>query len=344
MKSSLSLLSSYRGALMGVAIIWVMLYHLGDIDVSVISVIFGVGYGGVDIFLFLSGFGLYFSLSKKETSLPRYYKKRFCRVLPEFWLYLLILFFIQMDFDFRSVCTLLFDATTIGYWIPGNPDKLWYVSCLVVFYAIFPFYFRLFKKHGLKVSMYFIVGGLLLTIAYALVMVFCFNNENKGELLILSISRIPIFFIGAVVGYYVKERKESAITHKVKVVNWALFAVSLVVLYYFRKYHYEYCWTCALLFVPFIFITPTLCVILAWLFDKLPHVISSIFTKIGLISLELYIAHDIIYLEFLNKFFDSYGMSVGTLMVFALSFLAAIILYYINKHVLQPVCRRMLKL
>lgn len=53
MKSSLSLLSSYRGALMGVAIIWVMLYHLGDIDVSVISVIFGVGYGGVDIFLFL---------------------------------------------------------------------------------------------------------------------------------------------------------------------------------------------------------------------------------------------------------------------------------------------------
>lgn len=38
---------------MGVAIIWVMLYHLGDIDVSVISVIFGVGYGGVDIFLFL---------------------------------------------------------------------------------------------------------------------------------------------------------------------------------------------------------------------------------------------------------------------------------------------------
>ena len=288
-------------------------------------------------------------------------------MLPEFWLYLLILFFIQMDFDFRSVCTLLFDATTIGYWIPGNPDKLWYVSCLVAFYAIFPFYFRLFKKHGLKVSMYFIVGGLLLTIAYALVMVFCFNNENKGasktvrgyqpyiqvfcfnnenkgELLILSISRIPIFFIGAVVGYYVKERKESVITHKVKVVNWALFAVSLVVLYYFRKYHYEYCWTCALLFVPFIFITPTLCVILAWLFDKLSHVISSIFTKIGLISLELYIAHDIIYLEFLNKFFDSYGISVGALIVFALSFLAAIILYYINKHVLQPVCGRMLKL
>ena len=64
MKSSLSLLSSYRGALMGIAIIWVMLYHLGNIDVSVISVIFGVGYGGVDIFLFLSGFGLYFSMSK----------------------------------------------------------------------------------------------------------------------------------------------------------------------------------------------------------------------------------------------------------------------------------------
>ena len=69
MKSSLSLLSSYRGALMGVAIIWVMLYHLGDIDVSVISVIFGVGYGGVDIFLFLSGFGLYFSFSNTKVGI-----------------------------------------------------------------------------------------------------------------------------------------------------------------------------------------------------------------------------------------------------------------------------------
>lgn len=261
MKSSLSLLSSYRGAIMGVAIIWVMLFHLGDIDVSIVSVIFGVGSGGVDIFLFLSGFGLYFSMSKKDVSLSQYYKKRFCRVMPEFWLYLLVLFFIQMDFGFRSVCTLLFDATTIGYWIPGNPDKLWYVSCIVVFYAIFPLYFRLFKKYGLKVSICFIAGGLLLTIAYALIMVFGFNNVNRGGLLVLSISRIPIFFIGAVVGYYVKDCKEFVVTNKVKIWNWILFMVSLVALYYFRKYHYEYCWTCALLFVPFIFITPTLCMV-----------------------------------------------------------------------------------
>ena len=296
------------------------------------------------MFLFLSGFGLYFSMSKKDVSLLQYYKKRFCRVLPEFWLYLLILFFVQMDFDFRSVCTLLFDATTIGYWIPGNPDKLWYVSCIVVFYAIFPLYFKLFKKYGLRASVGFITVGLLLTVVYALIMVFCFNNENKGELLILSISRIPIFFIGALVGHYAKDRKEFVVTNKVKIGNLILFMVSLVALYYFRKYHYEYCWTCALLFVPFIFITPTLCMILAWIFDKLPHVISSIFTKIGLISLELYIAHDIIYLEFLDKFFDSCGWIVGTLMVFALSFLAAIVLYYINKLVLQPMCKKLLKL
>ena len=86
--------------------------------------------------------------------------------------------------------------------------------------------------------------------------------------------------------------------------------------------------------------------ILAWLFDKLPHTVSSIFTKIGSISLELYMCHVAVYYDMGLRYAitNSWGAYVGIPMVFALSFLAAIILYYINKHVLQPVCGRMLKL
>lgn len=82
MKLGLSLLSTYRGALMGVAIIWVMLHHLTYPDIPILKHVMEIGYGDVDIFLFLSGFGLYFSLSKSVgviylPNIAKYYKKGF---------------------------------------------------------------------------------------------------------------------------------------------------------------------------------------------------------------------------------------------------------------------------
>ena len=73
--TKISLLSKHRNALMGIAILWVMLYHLYDYTdalPSLVRGIIGIGYGGVDMFLFLSGFGLYYSLSKKNSSLSAY--------------------------------------------------------------------------------------------------------------------------------------------------------------------------------------------------------------------------------------------------------------------------------
>jgi len=77
MSNILILLSKYRQALMGIAILWVMMFHLPlRPGIPIIKEFFNIGYGGVDIFLFLSGFGLYFSLSKKGIKLSHYYKKK----------------------------------------------------------------------------------------------------------------------------------------------------------------------------------------------------------------------------------------------------------------------------
>ncbi len=177
----LSLLSAHRGALMGVAILWVMAFHLpSHTGNPILGSILDAGYGGVDIFLFLSGFGLYFSMSKKNVTVRQFYKKRFCRILPEFWLFLLGLFIVSMNFDFHSFCWLIYRATTIGYWIPGTPYTLWYISCILFFYLIFPPYFRLFKKKGIVVPGLAVLIGIILIIIYGLVSVFCFDNENRG--------------------------------------------------------------------------------------------------------------------------------------------------------------------
>ena len=64
--SGYGLLSQYRGELMGLAMLWVMLFHAYELrfGVFLLDSFKALGFAGVDIFLLLSGMGLYVSLSR----------------------------------------------------------------------------------------------------------------------------------------------------------------------------------------------------------------------------------------------------------------------------------------
>lgn len=74
-----TLISKYRSALMGVAILLIIIHHLAEKNT-----ILRIGYVGVDIFLFVSGLGLVFAW-KKLPDIKVFYKRRFLRVYPT-WL------------------------------------------------------------------------------------------------------------------------------------------------------------------------------------------------------------------------------------------------------------------
>lgn len=309
-------------------------------SIPIIDNIMNIGYGGVDIFLFLSGFGLYFSLSKKGTSLSQYYKKRFCRILPEFWLFLVVTYIISMDFDIHSFWNLICQATTIGYWIPFVPYTLWYISCILFFYTIFPIYFKLFQKYGFKIPLIIEIAGFILIAIYAIVMVFYFNNVNRGGNLILTIARIPIFFIGAIWGYWVKNTVDIKITRRKIIFTLLIFSGSIILLEYFLHCCSTYLWTCSLYFLPFIIIAPILSIIIAIIMDKIPLFISSLFAKIGSISLELYIVHEYLYHKLIRNLANEFGSYISIFIVVALSFVSAIVLYKINKIFLQKIFQK----
>ena len=57
-KIKLDIISKYRQAFMGLAIFWIFFYHTG-VDMPVLRELFAMGWMGVDIFFFVSGYGLW---------------------------------------------------------------------------------------------------------------------------------------------------------------------------------------------------------------------------------------------------------------------------------------------
>lgn len=88
---NLSLISKFRTELMGFAMLLVVWHHLPmNINFSIYDFLKSNGGFGVDIFLLLSGMGLYFS-THKGLNLKEYAIKRAIRIFPIYALVIITL-------------------------------------------------------------------------------------------------------------------------------------------------------------------------------------------------------------------------------------------------------------
>ena len=149
----------YRNELFGISILSIMIFHYfedvssaritGALGYAAKGYIFFIGSSGVEIFLFLSGMGLFYSLSKSPLVLP-FYKRRLGRVLPTYlivggigWLVIDILL------KRRGLRSFLSDFSTYSFWRYGE-RLVWYVSLILLLYLFFPLLFRLEKEIDLS--------------------------------------------------------------------------------------------------------------------------------------------------------------------------------------------------
>ena len=78
----------YRSVWMGAAIIWVVFFHIPEIlDVTWLAFVKKLGYGGVDLCLFASGVGCFYSL-QKDPDPGRFIVRRFWRLAPVYLLFM----------------------------------------------------------------------------------------------------------------------------------------------------------------------------------------------------------------------------------------------------------------
>lgn len=285
---NIGFISKHRSALMGFAILWVMLYHLCGLGEchNLAKAILAIGHAGVDIFFFLSGLGLtysYYERLKTHDERVSYYKKRFIRIIPTYYLVILITALVFR----KSIIDTLWRLSCMGFWV-GKPYYDWFVPSLLLFYCFFPFFISLSHKYGVyRAACFFILIGLLGTLGLVLL--------GKGTV-ILFVSRIPILFVGCIFGYYLKYVQQTISNH----FSWLMIILAIIgilgELIITCSYDAVFLRRSSLHHLPFVLIIPGLCISLSYMFEwcsnhAFSRWISVCFSFLGTYSLEIYLSH-----------------------------------------------------
>ncbi len=235
------------------------------------------GHYGVQIFIFLSAYGLSRSYRNKEIKYWQFLKNRLSKIYPTFFLAVLLYLAIVIvstksfnhpDLYLRSLLRLSF----LSNLVPGESLRLvgpwWFYSMIVQFYLVFPLLRRLFDKYG--------APPLIVLSLFGFVLKLLFNNTLEQEGLLINttvLGFLPIFAFGIILA------KENKI-----LMPWWPFAIALL-LFYFGNFS-QLGWV----FIPISFVVVMLYayVFLKRFFHSKTIALARLFLFIGGISMYIY--------------------------------------------------------
>ncbi len=333
-------ISKYRAELMALAMFAILLTHITTPFPSLVIERFRVlCQGGVDMFLFLSGFGLYYSGMKNASPL-NFYAKRAKRIFPAFWL---ILFFTLLNSHKLHWANFLWGGSTLPFWFPSLTKYIfaWFVSLIVALYAAFPFYFRLFRKWPKLATVLGVGLGLVLTGLY--VYHFQVVRPGFGNRFILPAARLPIFFIGVYAGHWLSPAHLAGVVNKrrIKAALLGLTLISLVSFFFMlNTWGFNGMRNSSLLYLLFVPILPGAITAMVEAFRwieqrKLGWRVLSLFRLLGQGTLEAYLLIGLTY-GYVNKvsaFLHVSPLIANVLLMFVTILLALLIHIAVTRFV-----------
>ena len=146
-------ISRFRAEHMGMAMLFVILFHVALPRNDMFFGLRRMGNIGVDMFLFLSGIGLWYSWSKLKIDSAstfgreylRFYWRRLKRIYPS-WLVIACLYYIPR-FDGKHWVDLFGDILiNWDFWI-RDELTFWYIPATMMLYIFAPPYMELIRRH-----------------------------------------------------------------------------------------------------------------------------------------------------------------------------------------------------
>lgn len=317
-------LSAYRNEIKGFAILWVVLFHAQLGWSGLLYDVQKIGYGGVDIFLFLSGFGLYHSLSVNREP-ASYFKRRAMRLLPAYVPFCLVWLAVMLPLYGGGLATslriLAGNLTMLGYLADVPLVINWYMSLLLLTLLLAPVLYLCLKpgKHY------------WLRVCAVMAALFLAGFAYIGNDRYMVMARLPIFALGMVFARPYDEEKQ---TKALPVGLAAAFAVGMALLYLCHARYPQLLNDYAMYWHPFVLITPALCVGLGWISGHLPAVLRRLLGSLGRASFEIFLFNA--WLEVLGK---KYGLC-KTPEQWALWSMAAIVVGLMYHGMMQKIIQK----
>lgn len=153
MQLKFSDISKYRSKLMGIATIGILICHAvgNHVALGPLSSLFVLGQFGNALFFMLSGFGLFYSLSKiqfTKENIARWYKKRLVRILIPYLLWCVPFFVYQLVvYPTTDWWNWLYVFSLLSYW-DGSGGVAWFLSVLLVLYIVAPLFYKMLMCRG----------------------------------------------------------------------------------------------------------------------------------------------------------------------------------------------------
>lgn len=218
--------SSLTTELKGMAILMIVLSHIGYFLVTdtrflwPLSIMAGIG---VNLFLFLSGFGLTASQLKKSLSVWQFYKKRLLKLFQPFWLALIVFFGLNFicagpNYSWSYILKAFLGIFTQADLYKDINSPLWYFTFILGYYFLYPLVFSK-KAPWLSAILLYVAGYLVVYFQPAVL-----NN-------IIHMYRIHIvaFPLGVLAAWGITKLKSPEILEKLSR-GWKAFGYYAVIL------------------------------------------------------------------------------------------------------------------
>ena len=328
---SFDILSKYKKELMGIAALMIVVFHyhelLTDANANVSFLVMRLLHSlnaGLDIFLILSGIGLYFSFRKKPRFMD-YYRKRIVNV---YFIFLVINlpFAILYSFVFEHHTVLHFAAnwTSVAYFIPSLYTKRpgWYVTFIMVMYLLFPLIYKLYRfleRKNADAVFTALFYGVWVAVCYAIRTV----DKELFDVVEIGLTRVPLMFIGCYFGKLVYNKE------KITLPFYLLIAFGIIQKPFVMRFNFD------LTVTRFSqnFFGISLCFLFAFILEKLNSAgINKILAFFGGISLELYLIHNMLKCIAMDWHYNSIFVYLG---IIAVSVLLAYVASKLRMKALQ---------
>lgn len=282
-------ISKRRTFIMGIAMLSVVAYHMGY---------FPEGYLGVDIFLFLSGFGIFHSLAKKHAdnhieSTGSFYLRRLKRILPTAIAAGIPIAIINYYSDnILRYDTVYPHGWDYVVWCCGL--HLWYIRCILALYFLSPLAFYLIRLKRPGYLHLFILAAYEIFCYYLLQTELPICHETSFG---LALPRTPTFFLGMFVAAY----PELFTWRRVGIIGCLSIALGIGL----RAQHVRLLYI-MMAFAPGAVLTSA---VLAAVKECTPHMVIKAVEFFGRFSLEIYVVHEAV----INSFGRTIGKNLSTM-------------------------------